>query len=233
MRFGFHLNIMSILFVFSLLLLLEVPKLCTAEEKEDKWDHFMFVQQWPKGYCDSPHPGTRKCRIVPEKFVIHGLWPQKENGTHPKCRTKTPIYRRDLKPLTKQLDEDWPNLTGINFLFWKVEWIKHGGCSEATIPKLEYFNLTLHLYEQNNLLNILEKEQIVPDDKKLYNVSSVVAAVHNHTSHDPALFCYHDPKLNATALYQISICLTPNGTSFVNCPNSDGTCGDQTLLLPK
>ena len=135
--------------------------------------------------------------------------------------------------MTKQLDEDWPNLTGINFLFWKVEWIKHGGCSEATIPKLEYFNLTLHLYEQNNLLNILEKEQIVPDDKKLYNVSSVVAAVHNHTSHDPALFCYHDPKLNATALYQISICLTPNGTSFVNCPNSDGTCGDQTLLLPK
>ena len=91
MRFGFHLNIMSILFVFSLLLLSEVPKSCIAEEKEDKWDHFIFAQQWPKGYCDSPHPGTRKCRIIPEKFVIHGLWPQKDDGTLPKCRTKTTI----------------------------------------------------------------------------------------------------------------------------------------------
>ena len=94
MRFGLHLKIMSILYVFSLLLLLEVPKSCIAEKKEEKWDHFIYAQQWPKGYCDSPHTGTRKCRIVPEKFVIHGLWPQKENGTHPKCRTKTPIYRR-------------------------------------------------------------------------------------------------------------------------------------------
>jgi len=135
--------------------------------------------------------------------------------------------------LIKQLESDWPNLIGINFNFWKVEWMKHGGCTEATLPIPEYFKRALHLYEQNNLLNILEQEQIVPDDKKLYNVSSVVAAVQNHTSHVPALFCYHDKKLNATALYQISICLTKNATSIINCPNSDGTCGDQTLLLPK
>ncbi|XP_027933673.1 ribonuclease MC-like [Vigna unguiculata] len=232
MRFGLNFDIMSILFVFSLLLLLEVPKSCIAKEKKVKWNSFKFVQQWPKGFCDSPYTGTRKCRIIPDKFVIHGLWPQKENDTLPKCRSKTPIHRKDLKPVSTQLDSDWPNLIGQNFLFWKLEWVKHGGCSEPTFPKLEYFNLALHLYEQNNLLNILEKEQIVPDDKKLYNVSSVFAAVHNHTSHDPVLSCYHDPKLNVTALYQISICLTPNGTSFVNC-NSVGSCGDKSLLFPK
>jgi len=68
---------MSILFVFSLLLLLEVPKSCIAEEKKVKWNSFKFVQQWPKGFCDSPYTGTRKCRIIPDKFVIHGLWPKK------------------------------------------------------------------------------------------------------------------------------------------------------------
>jgi len=135
--------------------------------------------------------------------------------------------------LVQALHSDWPNLVGEDFNFWKTQWTKHGGCSEAAIPKAEYFNLTLHLYEQNNLLNILEKEQIVPDDKKLYNVSSVVAAVHNHTSHDPELSCYHDPKLNVTALYQIRICLTSNGTSLINCPKIDVTCGDESLLFPK
>jgi len=135
--------------------------------------------------------------------------------------------------LEQALHSNWPNLVGKDFTFWKTQWTKHGGCSEATFPKLEYFNLALHLYEQNNLLNILEKEQIVPDDKKLYNVSSVFAAVHNHTSHDPELSCYHDPKLNVTALYQIRICLSTNGTSFINCFQTDDSCGDKGLLFPK
>ncbi|XP_027933604.1 ribonuclease 1-like [Vigna unguiculata] len=234
MRFGLHLNIMSILFVFSLLLLLEVPKLCTAEKKEEKWNYFMLVQQWPTGFCEYQIiAGKRKCYITPDKFVIHGLWPQRNDGKVPKCQSKTPLYRRDLKPLDQALRSDWPNLVGQDFNFWKSQWGKHGGCAEATLPKAEYFNLALHIYDQNKILNILEKEQIVPDDKKLYNVSSVVAAVHNHTSHDPELSCYHDPKLNVTVLYQIRICLTKNGTSLTNCLNPDSSCGDQSLLFPK
>jgi len=59
------------------------------------------------------------------------------------------------------------------------------------------------------------------------------ANVHNHTSHDPVLSCYHDPKLNVTVLYQIRICLTKNGTSLTNCLNPDSSCGDQSLLFPK
>jgi len=95
MRFGLHLNIMSTLFVFSLLLLLEVPKSCIAEEKKDKWDHFMLVQQWPEGFCDYQIiSGKRKCYSIPDKFVIHGLWPHREDGKLPKCKTKTHLYRK-------------------------------------------------------------------------------------------------------------------------------------------
>jgi len=92
MRFGLYFNTMSILFVFSLLLLIEVPKSCIAEEKEDKWSSFKFVQQWPKGFCDFQIIGRkRKCYSIPDKFVIHGLWPDGDAGKVPKCKTKTPL----------------------------------------------------------------------------------------------------------------------------------------------
>ena len=80
MRFGIHLmNIMSILFAFSLFLLLDVPTSCIAAH----YDYFRFVQQWPKGYCGKV-AGTRPCLgTIPNKFTIHGLWPQTHSGIQP------------------------------------------------------------------------------------------------------------------------------------------------------
>ncbi len=37
----------------------------------------MLAQQWPKGYCN--RMGVQ-CKSRPNKFTIHGLWPQGLNG---------------------------------------------------------------------------------------------------------------------------------------------------------
>ncbi|QCD77531.1 Ribonuclease T2 [Vigna unguiculata] len=61
----------------------------------------MLVQQWPEGFCDYQIiSGKRKCYSIPDKFVIHGLWPHREDGKLPKCKTKTHLYRKLAKILT-------------------------------------------------------------------------------------------------------------------------------------
>jgi len=95
MRFGIHLmNIMSILFVFSLFLLLDVPKSCIAT---DNFNHLKLVQQWPKGFCEYQKMRSgRQCRpaitIPKDKFTIHGLWPQTATEPQPiNCNTSSTL----------------------------------------------------------------------------------------------------------------------------------------------
>ncbi|KOM58711.1 hypothetical protein LR48_Vigan11g174500 [Vigna angularis] len=217
---------MSLVFVLSLFLLLEVPKSCIA------YDYFSFPQTWPKGYCNKQideHKTFHCPGKIPKKFIIHGLWPQPSQ----QAPNGSLLVEEDLKPVEKELGLDWPNLIGKNFIFWRSEWQAHGVISEAQFPKLEYFKTALHIYKQNDLLEILTKEKIVPKAKEVYSVTSVLEAVKKHTEHDPQVVCYTDSKKNVSALYEIRICLTSNATSYRNCPNPHGSCGDGNLLFPK
>ncbi|XP_022642156.1 intracellular ribonuclease LX-like [Vigna radiata var. radiata] len=218
---------MSLVYVLSLFLLLEVPKSCIAN-----YDYFSFPQTWPKGYCDKQIAENKSIHClgkIPKKFIIHGLWPQPSQ----QAPNGSQLAEEDIKAVEKELKLDWPNLIGRNFMFWKSEWKAHGVISEAQFPKLEYFKTALRIYKENNLLDILNKEKIVPKAKEVYSVSSVVAAVQKHTDHYPQLACYKDSKKNVSVLYEIRICLTSNANSYRNCPNPHGACGDGDLLFPK
>lgn len=60
----------------------------TRRKIDNRFDYFLFVQQWPGSYCD-----TKKGCCFPvtgepgPAFGIHGLWPNRNDGTYPKkCR---------------------------------------------------------------------------------------------------------------------------------------------------
>ncbi|KAK7332748.1 hypothetical protein VNO80_29503 [Phaseolus coccineus] len=219
---------MSMLFVFYLFLLLDVPKSCIAEKD---YEFFMLAQQWPKGYCN--RVGV-PCKSRPNKFTIHGLWPQGRNGQLiTNGNDSNHLAYDDIKPVENQLSLNWPSLIGKDFDFWYSEWKKHGTCSEKEFSKLEYFKLALHNYAQNDLMGILKRANIVPNKKQLYNISSVVAAVHQHTQHQPRLVCYLDTQLNVSALYEIGICYGEDGKSYKNCLDPHGTCRGTELIYPK
>ena len=74
MIFSLHFNIMSVLFVFSLFLLLNVPNSCIAQKN---YSSFVLIQQWPKGFCRMI---GGFCTMKPNKFTIYGLWPLRPNG---------------------------------------------------------------------------------------------------------------------------------------------------------
>ncbi|ESW19299.1 hypothetical protein PHAVU_006G112800 [Phaseolus vulgaris] len=221
---------MSVLFVFSLFLLLNVPNSCIAQKN---YSSFVLIQQWPKGFCRMI---GGFCTMKPNKFTIYGLWPLRPNGRPIKyCNTDSNLSEDDIKPLEKQLSSNWPSLGGLDFAVWYGQWKVHGTCSENEFTKLEYFQLALDNYAQNDLRDILKKANIVPDEQKHYNRSSVVAAVHQHTQHDPQLVCYFDSVRNVSVLYQIAICYADDGKSYKNCVSDFiGNCsGTQLLIDPK
>ncbi|KOM58710.1 hypothetical protein LR48_Vigan11g174400, partial [Vigna angularis] len=137
-----------------------------------------------------------------------------------------------IKSVKKELTLAWPSLIGDSFFFWETQWSENGVISEHQFPKLEYFKLALQIYERNDMFDILKKGNVVPKPKERYATTSVLEAVKKHTEHDAQLECYTDSKKNASALYEIRICLTSDGSSYRDCPNPHGNCGDD-LLYPK
>ena len=135
--------------------------------------------------------------------------------------------------MRSKLALNWPNLNGVDLHFWQFEWEKHGTCSEQKFGKLHYFNQALSIYRKTNLLDILKKAEIVPDEKEHYNTTSVIDAIHEYTQHDPQLQCYVDSaQNNVSVIYEISVCLTANATSYTSCPNPHGSCLAQQVLFP-
>ena len=46
------------------------------------YDYFYLVLQWPQSFCNT---GQQECyRDLPNKFTIHGMWPEK-NGRDVPC----------------------------------------------------------------------------------------------------------------------------------------------------
>ena len=87
-------------------------------------------------------------------FTIHGLWPNYNDGTYPQnCDHKNPFNPAALKPLLDRMDSEWPSFAGPDNTFWKHEWDKHGTCAESVFAsEFEYFQTTLGLHEQDDLL---------------------------------------------------------------------------------
>ncbi|KAL2327723.1 hypothetical protein Fmac_021153 [Flemingia macrophylla] len=209
---------MAILFVFSLVLLLNSPNSCAA------FDYFKFSLQWPEAFCaKNGHPA---CNQMPNHFTIHGLWPEKTFGFQPHFCTHTKLKKKDIKNLKSDLKLEWPNLRGKKpFKFWSHEWEKHGTCSETVYKPHDYFSLALHIKKNHDVMSILSQAQIVPSQNTTYDGNSIVNAIHNSIHHYPELACY--TTQNVTYLWEVRLCLEPNGVSFKDCANHFHNCHNQ------
>jgi ribonuclease T2 len=81
------------------------------------FDYYLLNLSWTPEYC-AKHPGARSCGI-PTGFMLHGLWPQRKDGSSPQDCGSQPGPRHpedfaDIYPDQKLLEH---------------EWTKHGTCS--------------------------------------------------------------------------------------------------------
>lgn len=129
----------------------------------------------------------------------------------------------------RSLEKYWPSMScpsSNGFRFWSHEWEKHGTCSESELDQHDYFQSALNLKEKVNLLQILKKAQIEPDDG-FYSLDSIVEAIKEATGYAPGIECNRDSAGNSQ-LYQIYLCVDTSGSDIIKCPVLPrGRCASQ------
>ncbi|XP_010937157.1 extracellular ribonuclease LE [Elaeis guineensis] len=203
------------------LLILLLLHLLAAVSTAQDFDFFYFVQQWPGSYCDTKrsccYPKTGKPAA---DFGIHGLWPNNNDGSYPSnCDPDSPYDQSKIRDLIPTMQAKWPTLacpSGDGSAFWKHEWEKHGTCSESILNQHSYFNTTLNLKKQVDLLGILRGAGIEPDGG-FYSVDSITGAIRDATGFTPGIECNVDESSNSQ-LYQIYICVDTNAGDLIECP---------------
>lgn len=135
--FDFRLHSFS-RFVISLTLAAGLLSLAGGAKAQDKrqnapgeFDFYVLSLSWSPSFCEEAAERGRgggrsniQCEGRPYSFVVHGLWPQYENGFPEYCQRPSPRLNRNI--VSSMLDL----MPAPGLIF--NEWDKHGTCSGLT-----------------------------------------------------------------------------------------------------
>ncbi|KAJ4711348.1 Ribonuclease [Melia azedarach] len=213
----------------SLLIKLLVVQYLSILCASQNFDFFYLVLQWPGSYCDTAksccYPTTGKPAA---DFGIHGLWPNKNDGSYPSnCDPNSPFDQSQISDLKSSMQKNWPTLacpSGNGLEFWSHEWEKHGTCSESVLDQHDYFQAALNFKNQVDLLQALKSAGIQPDGNS-YSLERIKDAIKGETGFAPWIECNVDESGNSQ-LYQIYLCVDTSASNIIECPVfPKGKCG--------
>ena len=206
LHLSIHIGLkISILVVFYVLTLVQLNSFIVPNhslqyyDKNNSWDYYEFVQTWVPTYCLK----SDECKIKQDKFIVHGLWPTRFDGTWPSYCSDQPFSKKNISNLTNVLKNDWSDQNIIDYAFWEHEWSKHGTCS--LLPEYVYFNKTIELYTKYNLSDVLLHNDITPSNHTLYSLDQIYGSFPNKMVF---IDCYN--KNNNSYLESIYIHLDKN-----------------------
>lgn len=186
--------------------------------KDNSFDYFFFVQQWPGSFCDAAKPCCFPVTGAPGPFFgIHGLWPNRNDGSYPASCTREEFDESELSDVLAHMNKDWGTLactSSHNEDFWEHEWSKHGTCSGFT--QHDYFQSSIDLYNNYDITGALSSAGIVPDDS-FYPIAKITQAFTALLGFAPQIECNTDPEGNKQ-LYQVYICVAKDGQTLIRCP---------------
>ena len=114
------------------LALLLTPRAATAQDPRQntpgQFDFYVLSLSWSPSFCAgaaergaAPATANVQCGPRPYSFVVHGLWPQYENGFPEFCQQPAPRLNRNI--VSSMLDL----MPAPRLIFH--EWDRHGTCS--------------------------------------------------------------------------------------------------------
>lgn len=188
-----------------------------ADEPGD-FDFYVLSLSWSPTHCkqEGADANPHQCDVRdPFRFVVHGLWPQYENGYPQTCRGPRRIDRR----IAVGMEDIMPS-HGLVFHQWR----KHGTCSG--LEPEDYFDLTRRAFEKIAIPGAFTKlrkrgkasPQTVEKAFRLANPGLDESAM--------AVTC------SRGEFDEIRICLTKD-LQFRSCPNVDRRgCRADSLSVP-
>lgn len=203
-----------------LLLMTEASTYIYAKELAN-FDYFELTVSYPKSICRAfnKHNGSKSSCKVPinaSPWTIHGLWPDRNDGTFPEfCDHSNKFVLSKILPIREKLERNWPNLFVMRSIssLWKHEWEKHGTCA-ATVDEVDdevkYFNKSLVLYERFDIFNTLKKHEFIPSEEKVYDRVSLHQILKSAYGVNIDFHCLQDQETENSLLADVRLCLTKN-----------------------
>uniref|UniRef100_A0A2K6WC09 Uncharacterized protein n=1 Tax=Onchocerca volvulus TaxID=6282 RepID=A0A2K6WC09_ONCVO len=188
-------------------------------EKDDNFDYFELTLIYPTSVCRTQETINDFCKVPVDAvpWTIHGLWPNRNDGSFPQfCGGETKKFvLSKLVPIEEKLERNWPNLLVTQSVssLWKHEWTKHGTCAEIVEEvndEIKYFNKSLALHEQFDIFGMLEKQGIVPSEKKSYSWQLLHQNLRSAYGKNVQFHCLEDKKTRKWLLADVRLCLTKN-----------------------
>lgn len=153
------------------------------------FDFFFLVRQWPATFCND-HQCTHR---PPQKyaFTLHGLWPQRRDGTWPEfCDPSSHLRMDDIDDLVDDMEHDWPSWSSADEVFWDHEWNRHGTCAApVTGDQHRFFKTVLGLHHRFNIQAALSVAGIRPSNSRRYPVQDIKDAIEDMYGVMPHVTC--------------------------------------------
>jgi ribonuclease T2 len=103
-------------FIASLVILLTSS--VYAQEPTKGFDYYLLALGWSPNFCET-HQDSEECTVA-RTFILHGLWPQYEDGGYP--------HNCQGERVPEAVIQDMMNIMPSKHLIIH-EWIKHGRCT--------------------------------------------------------------------------------------------------------
>lgn len=120
--------VLSFLFIFVIVVLAQDrPAQDRRQNAPGQFDFYVLALSWSPSYCEAAHERApdrvpdQQCAGRPFAFVVHGLWPQYEQGFPAYCQVPAPRLDRNI--VSGALDL----MPSPRLIFH--EWDRHGTCS--------------------------------------------------------------------------------------------------------
>jgi ribonuclease T2 len=188
------------------------------------FDYFVLALSWSPSYCagDAGRKDTTQC--APGRrfaFVVHGLWPQYQQGWPQNCETDESWVSQD------EIDLMMPVMPSKRLIIH--QWKKHGSCSG--VSQSDYFRATRVLFEKVKVPArylsptadvITTPEQLVTDFVKTNkDLTAAMLSVQCGNAKDRA------------RLSELRVCLDKRG-NFAACGGNEArSCQAKTLVMPQ
>jgi ribonuclease T2 len=179
----------------------------------NQFDYYLLSLSWAPNYCaEHPSDHSREC-TAHTAFVLHGLWPQSENGAPPMdCGEAAP-------PSNETVDRM------LNFMpsrgLIRHEWSKHGTCSG--LPADIYFRNVERAYSSVRVPEVYRS--LSHDAKVKLRELEQTFASENHAPAEAFRTSCHEGELVG-----VEVCLDKN-LSYHACTRSVRECPDEVVSV--
>lgn len=184
------------------------------------FDFYVLSLSWSPTFCDSEAAGRNREQCGTDKsfgWVVHGLWPQNENGWPENC--PTPEGSRVPERIGRDIIDIMPSMGLIGH-----QWRKHGSCSGLEMS--DYFKLVRQAHDKIRI-----PDELADVDRQSRTSPNAIETA----------FIRSNPGLDRSAVAvtcdrervdEVRICLD-HSLGFRSCPEVDSrSCRRSDITIP-